>query len=173
MSDENTTRTDAATSTGTASTGTSGASTTMPPTPPIGSESVDPGAATSTSASSGGTTSSAPSSGEATSAPAGPGEDRDPGDREAVDSVGATSESPVGKIAGAAADAAKQAGAKFKEAAQQADLDEFADQAKRVTSDWSARIKEEYQRRPGVVIGAAVGAVVLLGAIARGLGRRR
>lgn len=168
MSDENTTRTDAA-STETASTGTSGASATMPPTPPIGSESVDAGDTTSTSA----------SSGEATAAPAGPGgpagpgEERYAGDREAVDSVGATSESPVGKIAGAAADAAKQAGAKLKEAAQQADLDEFADQAKRVTSDWSARIKEEYQRRPGVVIGAAVGAVVLLGAIARGLGRRR
>ena len=165
MSDENTTRTDAA-STGTASTGTSGSSATMPPTPPIGSESVDSGGTTSTSS---------PSSGEATAAPAGPagpGEDRYSGDREPVDSVGATSESPVGKIAGAAADAAKQAGAKLKEAAQQADLDEFADQAKRVTSDWSARIKEEYQRRPGVVIGAAVGGVVLLAAIARGLGRR-
>ncbi|GGI46249.1 hypothetical protein GCM10010932_13650 [Agromyces flavus] len=96
-----------------------------------------------------------------------------PGEREAVDSVGAPSGSPVGKIADAAADAAKQAGAKLREAAQSADLDEFADQAKRVTSDWTERIKEEYRRRPGVVIGAAVGAVVLLGAIARGLGRRR
>lgn len=169
MSDANTTRTDAATSTGTASTGTSGTSATMPPTPPIGSESVASGGTTSTSSSSGEST--AASAGAA--GPAGPGEEEYTGDREAVDSVGATSESPVGKIAGAAADAAKQAGAKLKEAAQQADLDEFADQAKRVTSDWSARIKEEYQRRPGVVIGAAVGGVVLLAAIARGLGRRR
>jgi chemotaxis response regulator CheB len=141
----------------------------MPPTPPIGSESVDSSGTTSTSASPGEAT-AAPGAG---AGPAGPGEDRYEGDREAVDSVGATSESPVGKIAGAAADAAKQAGAKLKEAAQQADLDEFADQAKRVTSDWSTRIKEEYQRRPGVVIGAAVGGVVLLAAIARGLGRRR
>lgn len=168
MSDENTARTDAATTTGTPSTETSTGSATMPPTPPIGSEAVGSAAPASTTPAS-----AATSAGEATAAPAGPGEERDPGDREAVDSVGATSGSPVGKIAEAAADAAKQAGAKLKEAAQQADLDELADQAKRVTSDWTERIKEEYRRRPGVVIGAAVGAVVVLGAIARGLGRRR
>jgi hypothetical protein len=79
----------------------------------------------------------------------------------------------VTKIADAAADAAKQAGAKLKDAAQSADLDELADQARRVSGEWTERIREEYRRRPGVVIGAAVGAVVLLGAIARGLGRRR
>lgn len=92
---------------------------------------------------------------------------------DAAGSGEATSGSPVTKIADAAADAAKQAGAKLKDAAQSADLDELADQAKRVTGEWTERIREEYRRRPGVVIGAAVGAVVLLGAIARGLGRRR
>ncbi|MBM7506129.1 hypothetical protein ACFPER_03350 [Agromyces aurantiacus] len=172
MSDENTIRTHAATSTGsegngtsgngTSGTGTSGGAATMPPTAPVGAESVGTGS-TTTSTRTGGRR----------SAPAGPGEEIDSGDREAVDSVGATTESPVGKIAGAAADAAKQAGAKLKEAAQQADLDEFADQAKRVTSDWTQRIRDEYERRPGVVIGVAVGAAVLLGAIVRGLGRRR
>ena len=135
MTDQDTTRTDATTSDATTDAtttaggvndGESGNPTTMPATPPIGS-----------------------------------------------DAVGATSGSPVTKIADSAAEAAKQAGAKLKEAAQSADLDELADQAKRVTGQWTERIKEEYRRRPGVVIGAAVGAVVLLGAIARGLGRRR
>ena len=98
---------------------------------------------------------------------------REPGDREPVDSVGAPSGSPVGKVSGAAADAAKRAGTTLREAAESADLDEFAEQAKRVTAGWTEKIKDEYRRRPGVVIGAAVGAAVLLGAIARGLGRRR
>jgi hypothetical protein len=167
MSDENTTRSDAATTTG-----TSKGSTEMPPTPPIGSDAVE-GDASGSSPTTGRTSSASTASTTSTAAPAGPGEDVNPGEREAVDSVGAPSGSPVGKIAEAATDAAKQAGAKLREAAQSADLDEFADQAKRVTSDWTERIKEEYRRRPGVVIGAAVGAVVLLGAIARGLGRRR
>ena len=162
MTDESTTNSkpittdatnDAKTTAGGVDAAASGASTTMPPTPPIGSDAVG--------------------SGEATAAPAGPGEEHDTSGREPVDSVGATSGSPVTKIADAAADAAKQAGAKLKDAAQSADLDELADQAKRVTGEWTQRIKEEYRRRPGVVIGAAVGAVVLLGAIARGLGRRR
>ncbi|WP_173921418.1 hypothetical protein [Agromyces sp. Marseille-P2726] len=108
-------------------------------------------------------------SGEATAAPAGPGEDRHPGDREPVDSVGAPSGSPASRLT----DAAKQAGATLRDAAQQADLDDFADQAKRVTGEWTEKIKEEYRRRPGVVIGAAVGAVVLLAAVTRRLGRRR
>ena len=76
-------------------------------------------------------------------------------------------------LAGAAADAAKQAGAALRDAAQQADLNDFADQAKRVTSEWTEKIKQEYQRRPGLVIGVGVGAVVVLAANARGLGRRR
>ncbi|MFE5670733.1 hypothetical protein ACFQ58_03890 [Agromyces sp. NPDC056523] len=175
MSDENTTRNDAATPMGTASGGTSEESTEMPPTRPIGSEAVQADASgSSTTSGRASTASTAPTtSTAATAAPAGPGEDVHPGDRDAVDSFGATSGSPVGKIAEAATDAAKQAGAKIREAAQSADLDEFADQAKRVTSDWTERIREEYRRRPGVVIGAAVGAVVLLGAIARGVGRRR
>jgi hypothetical protein len=153
MSDENTTRTDSTTPLSPAGTGTTGESAPMTPASPVGSE-------------------GAPSS-EPAAAPAGPGEDRNPGDREPVDSTGAPSGSPVGRVAEAAVDAARQAGAKLKEAAQDADLDELADQAKRVTSDWTERVKEEYRRRPGVVIGAAVGAVVLLAAITRGFGRRR
>lgn len=161
MTDESTTNSkpittdatnDAKTTAGGVDAAASGASTTMPPTPPIGSDAVG--------------------SGEATAA-AGAGEEHDTSGREPVDSVGATSGSPVTKIADAATDAAKQAGAKLKDAAQSADLDELADQAKRVTGEWTERIRQEYRRRPGVVIGAAVGAVVLLGVIARGLGRRR
>lgn len=158
MSDEKTTRTDA---------GASGAedSTTMPPTPPIGSESVT---GTTTSGSSGSTGSTG-----STAAPAGPGEDVDSGDREAVDSVGAPSGTPIGKATDAAAEAARTAAAKLREAADSADLDKFAEDAKRVTGEWSEKVKEEYRRRPGVVIGAAVAGLVVLGTIARALGRRR
>ena len=147
MSDENTTRTDAGEATGAAS------STTMPPTPPVGSESVgaSPGAS---------------------SAPAGPGERRDSGDREAVDAVGGTSGSPITKAADAAAEAARNATSRLKEAAESADLDRFADDAKRVTGEWTEKVKEEYRRRPGVVIAAGVAAVVVLGSIVRALGRR-
>lgn len=166
MTDESTTNSrpittdatnDAKTTAGGVDAAASGASTTMPPTPPIGSDAVGSGEATAA----------------AGAGPAGPGEEHDTSGREPVDSVGATSGSPVTKIADAATDAAKQAGAKLKDAAQSADLDELADQAKRVTGEWTERIRQEYRRRPGVVIGAAVGAVVLLGVIARGLGRRR
>lgn len=147
MSDENTTRTDAGETTGAAS------STTMPPAAPIGSESA--------SAASG-----------ASSAPAGPGERRDSGDREAVDAVGGTSGSPITKAADAAAEAARTAGTRIREAAESADLDRFADDAKRVTGEWTEKVKEEYRRRPGVVIAAGVAAVVVLGSIVRALGRR-
>ncbi|WP_067945676.1 hypothetical protein [Agromyces sp. NDB4Y10] len=108
-----------------------------------------------------------------TAAPAGPGEDVDSGDREAVDSVGAPSGTPIGKATDAAAEAARTAAAKLREAADSADLDKFAEDAKRVTGEWSEKVKEEYRRRPGVVIGAAVAGLVVLGIIARALGRRR
>jgi hypothetical protein len=147
MSDEKTTRTDAGEATAAAS------STTMPPTPPIGSESAG-----------------APSG--ASSAPAGAGEGRESGDREAVDSVGGTSGSPITKAADAAAEAARTATSRLKEAAESADLDRFADDAKRVTGEWTEKVKEEYRRRPGVVIAAGVAAVVVLGSIVRALGRR-
>lgn len=151
MSDEKTTRTDAGETTGAAT------STTMPPTPPIGSESV----------------SGATGSGTSTASPAGPGEDVNSGDREAVDSVGGTSGSPIGKAADAAAEAARTATSRIREAAENADLDQFAEEAKRVTGEWTEKVKEEYRRRPGVVIAAAVGGVVLLATIARALGGRR
>lgn len=148
MSDEKTTRTDAGEATGAVS------STTMPPTAPVGAES----AGTST--------------GAATAAPAGPGERRDSGDREAVDPVGGTSGSPITKAADAAAEAARNATSRLKEAAESADLDRFADDAKRVTGEWTEKVKEEYRRRPGVVIAAGVAAVVVLGSIVRAIGRR-
>jgi|GEM_PF-2749307 len=129
------------------------ATATMPPTPPVGADAVGQ---------------DAPSR-ESHAAPAGPGPD---GEREAVDSVGATSGSPITKAADAAADAARQAAGKLKDAAENADLDQLAENAKRVTGEWTERVKQEYRARPGVVIGAAVVGVVVLGAIVRAIGRR-
>jgi hypothetical protein len=96
----------------------------------------------------------------------------DSGDREAVDSVGGTSGTPITRVVEGVTDAAKTAGARLQDAARSADLDAFADEAKRVTGEWTERVKEEYRKRPGVVIAAAVGAVVVVGAIARAIGRR-
>jgi hypothetical protein len=92
---------------------------------------------------------------------------------EGVDRVGATSGSPIGAAADAAAEAARTAGAKLREAAENADLDQFADDAKRVAGEWTEKAKEEYRRRPGVVIAAAVAGVVVLGATVRAMGRGR
>lgn len=166
MSDEQTTRTDADKTTGDAD--------TVPPTPPVASEAATtdtttppPTSATSTGAS------TTPPNGASTGTPtAGPGEDADSG-RPSVDSVGATPGSPFDKAVDAATEATKKAAARLKEAAENADIDHFADEAKRVTGTWSERIKAEYERRPGVVIGAAVAGAVALGAIARAIGRRR
>lgn len=178
MSDDKTTRTDAGTDRGTE------APTTMPPARPVGSESVTSttsgGAASGTSTT--GTTSGTTTSGTTTSgtsktgtrpAPAGPGEEVDSGAREAVDSVGAPSGSPIGKATDAAAEAARTAAARLREAADSADLDKFAEDAKRVTGEWTEKVKAEYRRRPGVVVGAAVAGFVVLATIARALGRRR
>jgi hypothetical protein len=169
MSDDKTTRTDAGKGTGTE------APTTMPPASPVGSESVTSstsGGTSSGTAATGGTMSGTSTTGSQ-AAPAGPGEDVDSGDREAVDSVGAPSGSPIGKATDAAAEAARNAAARFREAADSADLDKFAEDAKRVTGEWTEKVKEEYRRRPGVVVGAAVAGVVVLATIARAIGRRR
>lgn len=166
MSDEQTTRTDADKTTGDAD--------TVPPTPPVASEAATTDTTTppTTSATSTGA-STTPPNGASTGTPsAGPGEDADSG-RPPVDSVGATPGSPFDKAVDAATEATKKAAARLKEAAENADIDHFADEAKRVTGTWSERIKAEYERRPGVVIGAAVAGAVALGAIARAIGRRR
>ncbi|WP_430647274.1 hypothetical protein [Agromyces sp. GXS1127] len=179
MSDQSPSRDDQTTPHGTS---------TMPPTPPIGTDAVESAGAadagatqSSTTGDDGpGSTSSATGASTGKAAPAGPGPD---GDREAVDSVGATSGSPISsaadaatgaarQVADAAADAAKQAASKLKDAAENADLDRLAEDAKRVTGEWTERVKEEYRKRPGVVIGAAVAGVVVLGAIVRAMGRR-
>lgn len=169
MSDEQTTRTDADKTTGDAD--------TVPPTPPVASEAATTDTTTppTTSATSTGASTTPPngaSTGTPTAASAGPGEDADSG-RPPVDSVGATPGSPFDKAVDAATEATKKAAARLKEAAENADIDHFADEAKRVTGTWSERIKAEYERRPGVVIGAAVAGAVALGAIARAIGRRR
>ena len=109
---------------------TNGATTPMPPTQPIGSESVE----------------------------------TDPG---------ATSGSPLGKAGGATADAVKDIGSRLREVGDRADLDQFADEAKRVTGEWTEKVKAEYRRRPGVVVGVAITGVVALIGIVRALRRHR
>jgi gas vesicle protein len=78
----------------------------------------------------------------------------------------------VGKAADAAADAAKAAGAKIKGVADDVDFDGIVAQTRTVAGEWTEKIKQAYRERPGVVIAAAAGAVVLTAAILRNLGRR-
>ena len=78
----------------------------------------------------------------------------------------------VGKAADAAADAAKAAGAKIKGVADDIDFDEIVAQTRTAAGAWTEKIKQAYRERPGVVIAAAAGAVVLTAAILRNLGRR-
>ena len=66
----------------------------------------------------------------------------------------------------------KAAGAKIKGAADDVDFDELVAQTRTVAGGWTERLKQAYRERPAVVIGAAVGAVVLTGAIIRSIGRR-
>ncbi|GAA3215042.1 hypothetical protein [Microbacterium terregens] len=78
----------------------------------------------------------------------------------------------AGKAADAATDAVKSAGAKLKGAADDVDFDELVAQSRALAGGWGDRIKQAYRERPGVVVGAAVGAVVIVGAIIRSIGRR-
>lgn len=78
----------------------------------------------------------------------------------------------AGKAADAAIDAAKAATASFKDVADDIDLDSLVAHTKTVAGDWTDKLKQTYRERPGVVIAAAAGAVVVLGAIVRSIARR-
>jgi gas vesicle protein len=78
----------------------------------------------------------------------------------------------AGKAADAAVDAAKAATASLKDVADKVDFDSLVAQTKTVAGEWTDKLKQTYRERPGVVIAAAVGAVVVLGAIVRTIGRR-
>lgn len=78
----------------------------------------------------------------------------------------------MSKAADAAADAAKAASEKLKDAAGDLDVDQLVAQTRTVAGEWTDKLKEAYRERPAVVIAAAAGAVVLVGAIIRNLGRR-
>ena len=87
--------------------------------------------------------------------------------------AGATSGPSTEKAGGAPANAVKDLGSRLREVGENADLDEFADEAKRVTGEWTEKVKAEYRRRPGVVIGVAIAGLVVLTGIVRALRRRR
>ena len=72
----------------------------------------------------------------------------------------------------AAADAARSASASIKGRAEELDVDQLVAQTRTVAGEWTEKVKQAYRERPGVVIGAAVGAVVLATAVVRALGRR-
>ncbi|WP_404433879.1 hypothetical protein LG299_05065 [Microbacterium lacus] len=78
----------------------------------------------------------------------------------------------AGKAADAAVDAAKAATASIKDAAGDVDLDSLVAGTRAVAVDWTDKLKQTYRERPGVVIAAAAGAAVVLGAIVRSIGRR-
>lgn len=78
----------------------------------------------------------------------------------------------AGKAAAAAVDAAKAATASIKVAADEVDFDSIVANTRTVAGEWTDKLKETYRERPGVVIAAAAGAAVLLGAVARSIGRR-
>ena len=78
----------------------------------------------------------------------------------------------AGKAADAAVDAAKAATASIKDVADDVDLDSLVARTKTVAGEWTDKLKQTYRERPGIVIAAAAGAVVVLGAIVRSIGRR-
>jgi gas vesicle protein len=78
----------------------------------------------------------------------------------------------AGKAADAAVDAAKAATASIKDVADDVDFDDLVARTKTVAREWTDKLKQTYRERPGVVIAAAAGAVVVLGAIVRSIGRR-
>jgi len=87
-------------------------------------------------------------------------------------SAASEAKAAAGKAAAAAVDAAKAATASIKVVADDVDFDSIAANTKTVAGEWTDKLKETYRERPGLVIAAAAGAVVLLGAIVRSIGRR-
>ncbi len=78
----------------------------------------------------------------------------------------------AGKAADAATEAARSAGATIKSATDDVDFDQLVAQTRTVAGEWTEKVKQAYRERPGVVIGAAVGAVVLTTAVLRAIARR-
>ena len=87
-------------------------------------------------------------------------------------SAAAEARAAAGKAADAAVDAAKAATASIKDVADDVDFDSLVAHTKTVAGEWTDKLKQTYRERPGVVIAAAAGAVVVLGAIVRSIGRR-
>ena len=88
-----------------------------------------------------------------------------------ADVVG-SAKSAASDVKTAATDAARSATATIKGAADDLDIDQIISQTRTVAGEWTEKVKQAYRERPGVVIGAAVGAVVLATAVVRALGRR-
>jgi hypothetical protein len=76
------------------------------------------------------------------------------------------------QAADAATEAVKAAGAKLKGAVDDVDFDGLVSQTRTLAGGWGDRIKQAYRERPGVVVGAAVGVVVITAALVRSLTRR-
>ena len=89
-----------------------------------------------------------------------------------VGDVVESAKSAASDVKAAAADAARSASATIKGAADDLDIDQLLTQTRTVAGEWTDKVKQAYRERPGVVIGAAVGAVVLLTAVVRAIGRR-
>lgn len=87
-------------------------------------------------------------------------------------SAASEAKAAAGKVTEAAVDAAKAATASLKDAADNVDVDSLVAQTKTVAGKWTDNLKQTYRERPGVVIAAAVGAVVVVGTIVRSIGRR-
>jgi hypothetical protein len=87
-------------------------------------------------------------------------------------SAASDAKAAASKAADAATDAVKAAGAKLKGVAGDVDFDELVAQTRTLTGGWSEKLKLAYRQRPAVVIGAAVGAVLLTSAIIRSIARR-
>ena len=91
---------------------------------------------------------------------------------EKVGEVVDAAKNAAAQASAAAADAAKAATASIKNVAGDVDLDSLFADTKVVAGEWTDKLKQTYRERPGVVIAAAAGAVVVLGAIVRSIGRR-
>ncbi|MCR2811195.1 MULTISPECIES: hypothetical protein [unclassified Microbacterium] len=89
-----------------------------------------------------------------------------------VQNAASDAKAAAAKAADAAVGAVKAAGEKLKGVADDVDFDDIVAQSRALAGGWGDRIAQAYRERPGVVVGAAVGAVVIVGAIIRSIGRR-
>ena len=89
-----------------------------------------------------------------------------------LDAMKAAAADAAQRGAAAVSDAADHAKAKLTGAADDVDLDEVLSQTRALAGEWTERLKQAYRDRPGVVIAAAVGALVVTAAIVRAISRR-